>query len=677
MEKCGVMQNLRGVVLPAVVLFAMVVASMDSCAVEMRGNAQFLADGEFRIGCNYWASHAGMKMWSRWDAAQVEKDLDALADNGISVLRIFPLWPDFQPLTARYEWAGTFREWAQNDGPLNNPACVDDEMMRRFRDFCRMAERRNMKLVVGLLTGWMSGRLFAPPALERLNLVTDPTARMWEVRFVRHFVRETKDCAAIAAWDLGNECNCLGKTDSRSEAWSWLYEISSAIRLEDSSRPVVGGMHSLESSPDSTWNLRDQGELVDVLTTHPYPLWTPDMNFEPFNSLRNGLHASAESLFYAGVSGRPCFPEEAGDMGRNVCSETRAAGNVRNALFTSWANGLGAFVWWCAFDQGHLDFPPYTWTAVECDLGLFGKDYRAKPVLKEMRDFSVFLKSFPHAKLPKRQIDAVCLVSERGAAFPQSFGAFALSRQAGFDIEFAGAEGELPESSFYILPSGEGYDAYSVAAWRRILSKVKGGATLLVSKGDRMALADFREVTGNELDYSAKDTPSKVEFTLAAFPIRSIRVRRSSTVRVLPRESKVIGVDKDGGAMVTVANFGKGRVVFVNAAIERESFRSAGAYFGDGLNPLYLVYREAAKIAGVKRVVEKNESCPNVGLTEHKLSDGTTIIVAVNYDPVKITCPVKLNGNLGRVWRGNVSPDSIRLGSNDVAVFEVEKCYGN
>ena len=649
---------------------AFILAATVAFFLPLYSNAQFPSDGGFRIGCNYWASHAGMKMWSRWDAAQVEKDLDALADNGITVLRVFPLWPDFQPLTAQYEWAGTFREWAQNDGPLKNPACVDEEMMRRFRDFCGMAERRNMKLVVGLLTGWMSGRLFAPPALERLNLVTDPSARMWEVRFVRHFVRETKDCAAIAAWDLGNECNCLSKTDSRSEAWSWLYEISSAIRLEDSSRPVVGGMHSLESSPDATWNLRDQGELVDVLTTHPYPLWTPDMNHEPFNSLRNGLHAAAESLFYAGVSGRPCFPEEAGDMGRNVCSETRAAGNVRNALFTSWANGLGAFVWWCAFDQGHLDFPPYTWTAVECDLGLFGKDYRVKPVLKEMRDFSKFLKEFPYAKLPKRQIDAVCLVSERGAAFPQSFGAFALSRQAGFDIAFAGAEGELPESGFYILPSGEGYDAYSVAAWRRVLSKVKGGATLLVTKGDRMALADFREATGNELDYSAKDTPSEVELALAAFPGRTIRTRRSSTVRILPKESKVLGSSMNGDAMVTVANFGKGRVVFVNAAIERESFRSAGAYFGGGLNPLYLVYREAARIAGVKRVVEKGESCPNVGLTEHKLSNGNTIIVAVNYNPHEVVCPIKLSGKLGRVWHGDVYPDSIRLGSNDVAVFE-------
>ena len=233
----------------------------------------------------------------------------------------------------------------------------------------------------------------------------------------------------------------------------------------------------------------------------------------------------------------------------------------------------------------------------------------------------------------------------------------------------------MPESGFYIMPSGEGYDAYSVDAWRRVLSNVNGGATLLVTKGDKMALADFREATGNELDYSAKDTPSEVDFELAAFPGRAIRAKRSSTVRVLPRESKSIGFDKKGDAMVTVANFGKGRVVFVNAAIERESFLCAGAYFGDALNPLYLVYREAAKIAGVKRVVEKSELCPNVGLTEHKAPDGAIVVVAVNYNPVEIACPVKINGNLGRVWRGDVSPDCIRLGPNDVAVFEVLFVY--
>lgn len=623
----------------------------------------------FRVGCNYWASHAGMMMWRNWDAAQVEKDFDALAGNGISLLRVFPLWPDFQPLTAQYGGGGQFRAWAQNDGPLANPDCVDEDMVGRFRRLCDMANVRGIKLVVGLLTGWMSGRLFAPSALERRNLLTDPAARMWEVRFVRHFVREMKGHPAITAWDVGNECNCLGGA-SRTEAWTWLYEITAAIRLEDATRPVVGGMHSLRTDEAASWNLRDQGELVDILTTHPYPLWTDHMNHEPFNSLRNGLHAAAQSLLYAGVSGRPCFPEEAGDMGRGVCSEERAAGNVRNALHTSWACGLGAYLWWCAFDQGHLEFPPYAWTALECELGLFGKDRRAKPVLAEMHAFADFLKDFPFAALPPRRVDAVCLASERENAEASSLGAFVLARQAGFDIAFAGAEGALPSADFYILPSGEDYDTYSVAAWRRILDKVRAGTTLLVSKGGKMTLAGFREATGNEIDFSAMDTSSETEFELSAYPGRVIWVHSSSTSRVVSRESRVLGKTKTGNTMMTVADFGKGRVVFVNAPIERNSFLGTGAYSGENPNPLYLVYREAMEIAGVRRTVEKTD-CPSVGLTEHPVGDGTTVVVAVNYEPRAVECAVRVCGTVGRVWRGTVADGTICLDPNGVAVFEV------
>jgi hypothetical protein len=39
-------------------------------------------------------------------------------------------------------------------------------MIGRFREMCALAEKHDLKLVVGLITGWMSGRLFVPPALE-------------------------------------------------------------------------------------------------------------------------------------------------------------------------------------------------------------------------------------------------------------------------------------------------------------------------------------------------------------------------------------------------------------------------------------------------------------------------------------------------------------------------------
>ena len=53
---------------------------------------------EFRTGCNYWASHAGTDMWHDWRPEVVEDDFRKLASLKLKVVRLFPLWPDFQPL---------------------------------------------------------------------------------------------------------------------------------------------------------------------------------------------------------------------------------------------------------------------------------------------------------------------------------------------------------------------------------------------------------------------------------------------------------------------------------------------------------------------------------------------------------------------------------------------------
>ena len=84
-------------------------------------------DGAFAIGCNYWASNAGIYMWRRWDAACVKDDLQALKALGMNALRVFPLWPDFQPLERLAGGAGVTRGWAQRGGPLQNDACLDEE----------------------------------------------------------------------------------------------------------------------------------------------------------------------------------------------------------------------------------------------------------------------------------------------------------------------------------------------------------------------------------------------------------------------------------------------------------------------------------------------------------------------------------------------------------------------
>ena len=637
------------------------------------GYSNVFEDGSFYTGCNYWASNAGLYMWRRWEPETVKMDIELLAASGVNMMRVFPLWNDFQPLTRNMRGGCITDSFMQNDGPLQNEAGVDEEMMRRFRYMCDVAEKNNIKLVVGLISGFMSGRIFVPPALEQLNCLEDPEAMKWEVRFVRYFVNRMKDHRAIVAWDLGNECNNLGEKTDASHFWLWINTIASAVRMEDATRPVVSGMHSMSTDARATMNLRDQGELLDEMTTHPYPVFTTGCCKEPFDTMRNELHPSAESLLYAGITGRHCFIEEVGDVGRCTAGEERSARNMRAGMFSAWANGLGAYVWWCAFDQQHLRFPPYDWYAIERELGLFRKGGIPKPVANTMKEFRSFLDGLPFKALPARRVDAVCVMSEYEGAWLQSFGAFLLSRQAGFDISFCGAERPLPDAKFYIMPSGDSDFTYTYGAWLRVLDKVENhGATLLLSKGGDMRLSDFERLTGCELDtFYKKD--NVIEFTMADAPGRKISGRDCAETGLVVKKAKVLASKADGTPVVTVNDFGKGKIVYVNFGIELDAINSGKCFTGADLSPHYLVYKTAAQIAGVKRLVERAD-IPHVGITEHRCKDsGKTIVVAVNYEPSAVNCPFTLSsGKVGKVFRGEVKGGSMSIAANDACVFEVE-----
>jgi hypothetical protein len=224
-------------------------AAVTAIAASAAGNGQkantattrtddtFFTSGGLFTGVNYWASHAGTYMWRRWDAKTVEKDFAALRAQGVDTLRVFPLWPDFQPLTRMIGNIAPLTEGVlQSDMPLSNPAGVDEEMMKRFRLMCDAAQRHNMKLVVGLITGWMSGRRFLPPALEDKNPICNPESIKWQVRFVRHFVREMRDHPAIAAWDLGNECNTFGgnRPNTNDHAFNGFGQINTGLAFAPS-----------------------------------------------------------------------------------------------------------------------------------------------------------------------------------------------------------------------------------------------------------------------------------------------------------------------------------------------------------------------------------------------------------------------------------------------------------
>jgi hypothetical protein len=60
-------------------------------------------------------------------------------------------------------------------------------------------------------------------------------------------------------------------------------------------------------------------------------------------------------------------------------------------------------------------------------------------------------------------------------------------------------------------------------------------------------------------------------------------------------------------------------------------------------------------------------------MTEHPAPDGSTIVMAINFEPRAVECPVSIDGTVGRVWRGDVKAGKIALAPNEVALFEVRR----
>jgi len=635
--------------------------------------------GAFVVGCNYWASHAGTAMWSDWRPEVVERDLKALADGGLQVLRVFPLWPDFQPITQLRGGGGNAVEIRHGETPLSDDAAgragVSEEMIGRFDHFARMAEQNGLRLVVGLITGWMSGRYFVPPALEERNVLTDPLALKWETRFVTYFVERFLDDPAIIAWDLGNECNCLGSVN-RDGAWAWTSAIVNAIRSVDPERPIVSGMHGLQASPEGAWTIEDQAELTDLLTTHPYPIFTAHCDLDPINTMRGSLHADAESRMCADIGGKPCLVEEVNTLGPMLASEAVAGDFARVSLYSLWAHDCHGFLWWCGHDQRHLAHAPYDWHALERELGLLREDRTAKPAFREIGDFRGFLDGLPFEHLPPRTTEAVCILSHGQDHWAVAYNSFVLAKQAGFDIAFQHETQPIKEAALYLVPSACGARVMNRKRWHELLDRVRGGAVLYLSY-DNAFFDGFEELTGLEIVTRARRAGA-ADITMEGLPDKPVfRTDGAQRLVVKPTRAELLGREADGNPAFACAAFGKGKVYFLGFPLEKELASRPGAFDGPEARPYWRIYEKIAAEACGGRVVSK--AAPTTGLTEHPFDDNSRLIIAVNYapEPHEAVLALAKPWTVGEVHRGKVRSGegqvACSLGANDDAVFMVKK----
>jgi hypothetical protein len=608
---------------------------------------------DFMIGCNYWASHAGTDMWKNWDEKTVENDLALLKKSEINTLRVFINWRDFQPVKALYTAGFNLKGYVlEGDRASENPWYLDEIMLQRFGKFCDLCEKYGLRLIVGIVTGWMSGRMFAPVALEGRNVYTDPVSLSFQIKLVTGIVSRFKNKKAIYAWNLGNECNCMSSCASREIAYNWSMLIANTIRANDPVRPVISGMHGLKVE-NASWLISDQAEATDMLTTHPYAYFVPHCMNDPIYSIRTLMHGTAETLLYSQLGKKPCLVEELGTLSNSLCSDEASALFMNVSLFSSWANCSPGVLWWCGFEQSHLSAPPYSWNMLERELGLHDKNFKPKKYLEKMTAFAKWLKetkATPEVPVP----DVKILFTRDQDQWGIGYMSYILLKQAGLEPEFVLPNTEIPASSAYVLPSCHGQGCLYKEYYDQLKKQVENGATLYVSNFDGF-FTEAEEFFGFITEGVEQKSDIKGEFMLEDATIPYAYSQR----RILTATSAtVLAVDEKVNPLLTVNAYGLGRVFFLNFPLEEMLLPESYAFEGERHKLFEIIFKNVLE----NKKVRSNNSKAIV-------TQGKNLVTVINFSNVTVSPELTFNNTkVTEILYGSLNT----LLPGEAAVFRVE-----
>ena len=519
---------------------------------------------KFYLGVNYWDSQSGTDMWRNFDPEVIRKDVSALAEYGVKVMRVFPNWRDFQPVEEYLSWRGNSHGFCDyEERPLQNPEGIDEEMIARFRTFSEICDAHGISLVVSVLTGWMSGRLFIPRVLIGKNVMTDPEAFMWTERYLRGFVSRVKDLKNIVMWDLGNECNCLGQITGDAQAYTWTSFVKNTIRAADPERPISSGMHGL-TSEGSAWTIRTQGELTDYLTPHPYVSKTIHNDIDPMNTGRTTIYPTVQCMYYEDLGGKPVILQEQGTFSEALGNAGQAADFVRVNILSAFIHGVKGYFWWCGMNHAELENAPYCWSMIERELGLLDSQRKPKPVAHALKEAGEIIRSLPFEEMPKRKKNTVILLTAEQNHWDCGAPAFVTAKKAGLEAVFANQDTPLPDAENYIVPCITGWSVMDKAHQDSLFRRVSEGATVLVTYNGGQ-FARFEEFFGlRSHGIVTSRRTHTASFTFGDYCYHAEQEILSETIG-----AEVLARNEEGNIVFSRNSYGKGTVYFLNAPLEK------------------------------------------------------------------------------------------------------------
>ncbi|MER5255735.1 glycosyl hydrolase [Streptomyces sp. NPDC002855] len=320
-----------------------------------------------RFGANYTPSQGWFHHWLDFDIDAVRADLDAIAGLGLDHIRVFPIWPYFQP----------------------NRTLIRPRAVEQLVALADAAAERGLDVNVDGLQGHLSSFDFLPAWTQtwhRRNIFTDPDVVEGEIAYLRTLAAALADRPNFIGMTIGNEVNQFSAGPhpdpdriTEDQAGEWLRRVLAACE-----EGAPGKLH-LHAEYDAAWYQDDQpftpaqaARLGGATAVHSW-VFNGTAQRHGREGVATAHHAAYMielSKAWADDPHRPVWLQEVGAPAPLIPAEHAASfteATVEAALDCADVWGV---TWWCSHDVSRslADFPE-----LEYSLGLLTNEGRVKP----------------------------------------------------------------------------------------------------------------------------------------------------------------------------------------------------------------------------------------------------------------------------------------------------------
>ncbi|WRZ89066.1 glycosyl hydrolase [Streptomyces sp. NBC_01007] len=320
-----------------------------------------------RFGVNYTPSSGWFHHWLDFDLDSVRADLDSIAALGLDHIRVFPLWPYFQP----------------------NRTLIRPRAVEQLVSLADAAAERGLDVNVDGLQGHLSSFDFLPAWTQtwhRRNIFTDPDVVAGEAEYLRTLAAALADRPNFIGMTIGNEVNQFAAgphpdpdriTAAQAERW--------LARLLAACEEGAPGRAHLHASYDAAWYQDDQpftpGHSARLGAMTAVHSWV--FNGTAQRHGRSGIATEHHAAYLIELSKawaddphRPVWLQEVGAPAPLIPAEHAAAFTEATVAGALDCPDLWGVTWWCSHDVSRdlADFPE-----LEYGLGLLTNDRQTKP----------------------------------------------------------------------------------------------------------------------------------------------------------------------------------------------------------------------------------------------------------------------------------------------------------